>query len=848
MENDIKTILEELKRKLKDYKLHQDSYSDVIPTLERMVKEHMTRYEQHAIPQEYGDEYAEIFIKATEPEPEPTVSGVDDQQSKNLGDNKNNTIKSEGDKKQAPPNNVTSNNKSANGDKKSISKSSKVLSNKQTNNNNNNKDNCNATKTVKNDKIKSEEIKKSVPKMLPDKTRTQTKGPNKILSAIDTVKRSVTNSAQVRPKSSMWPTVDRNVYNPLAKYKDEVDAAIKAKKTFTVKGSFPAIRRALLRRGWIEKLGTTHRDLNTADLRTYASKAIVELLDLIRQNHPESNLCKRIIRSKLLINHQVDFYWGFNYHGFRECPDKNKLTLINKIRWYSPTYTSKQGMCISSQKAFWFNIPGVAGLNHPRSYRLVKDGDVEDFVKDFNLTAAMSLLKWVQITKETGQCRIISSSGKVPIKILDFAVNECYKFIKKSVHEDIDHEIKEAVSLEWNEFLEYFYKIVHIGNHFKEESCVTEKDLVRRATFVLEKLKEYWPFLNMDGVMNIWILKPANSCRGVGIHMCRTIKYVLDTLKNNPQRRYIIQKYIERPLLIYNTKFDIRQWFLISCANPLTIWIYRQCYVRFSSQTYSLRKLHESIHLTNNSIQCKYQNQTRDMNLPSFNMWDSVQFRNYLSDIGHPTVYNKIIFPGMKECITAAVLTHYENMDQRQNSFELYGADFILTEDFKPWLLEINSNPALYGSTPITARLCPRVLEDVIKVVVDFARNKESVTGGFEPLYKGTETKCQNTELKIAGKHMKIQDSEQNNIQGNEYNVVKVKSPQKKTGKVKDIGISMKKTLEDLLNLIQSERERRESLLDDETQTYTEEYVDEVTETEEIVSHDIGSFCEIIKI
>ncbi|XP_072376802.1 uncharacterized protein [Diabrotica undecimpunctata] len=717
MENDIKTILEELKRKLKDYKLHQDSYSDVIPTLERMVKEHMTRYEQHAIPQEYGDEYAEIFIKATEPEPEPTVSGVDDQQSKHLGDNKNNTIKSEEDKKQAPQNNVTLNNKSANGDKKSISKSSKVLSNKQTNNNNNNKDNCNDTKTVKNDKVKSEEIKKSVPKILTDKTRAPTKSPNKILSAIDTVKRSVTNSAQARPKSSMLPTVDRNVYNPLAKYKEEVDAAIKAKKTFTVKGSFPAIRRALLRRGWIEKLGTTHRDLNTADLRTYASKAIVELLDLIRQNHPESNLCKRIIRSKLLINHQVDFYWCFNYHGFRECPDKNKLTLFNKIRWYSPTYTSKQ-----------------------------------------------------------------------------------------------------------------------------------EKDLVRRATFVLEKLKEYWPFLNMDGVMNIWILKPANSCRGVGIHMCRTIKYVLDTLKDNPQRRYIIQKYIERPLLIYNTKFDIRQWFLISCANPLTIWIYRQCYVRFSSQTYSLRKLHESIHLTNNSIQCKYHNQTRDMNLPSFNMWDSVQFRNYLSDIGHPTVYNKIIFPGMKECITAAVLTHYENMDQRQNTFELYGADFILTEDFKPWLLEINSNPALYGSTPITAKLCPRVLEDVIKVVVDFARNKESVTGGFEPLYKGTETKCKNTELKIAGKHMKIEDSEQNNIQGNEYNVVKVKSPQKKTGKVKDIGISMKKTLEDLLNLIQSEREKRESLLDDETQTFIEEYVDEVTETEEIVSHDIGSCCEIIKI
>lgn len=77
----------------------------------------------------------------------------------------------------------------------------------------------------------------------------------------------------------------------------------------------------------------------------------------------------------------------------------------------------------------------------------------------------------------------------------------------------------------------------------------------------------------------------------------------------------------------------------------------------------------------------------------------------------------------MKESLVSALLTNQYNLDTRKNCFELYGTDFMLTEDYKPWLIEINSRPALFPSTPVTARMCPQVLEDLIKGTKKIIKN-----------------------------------------------------------------------------------------------------------------------------
>jgi len=66
----------------------------------------------------------------------------------------------------------------------------------------------------------------------------------------------------------------------------------------------------------------------------------------------------------------------------------------------------------------------------------------------------------------------------------------------------------------------------------------------------------------------------------------------------------------------------------------------------------------------------------------------------------------------------------------------------MVDEDLKPWLIEINSSPAMDYSTTVTERLVKLVLEDATKVVVDFglskSKNKKGIdTGLFKCIYEG---------------------------------------------------------------------------------------------------------------
>ena len=76
-------------------------------------------------------------------------------------------------------------------------------------------------------------------------------------------------------------------------------------------------------------------------------------------------------------------------------------------------------------------------------------------------------------------------------------------------------------------------------------------------------------------------------------------------------------------------------------------------------------------------------------------------------------------------------------VDNRKNSFEFYGYDFMVDQDMKVWLIEVNSSPSMSTKgQPILKTLVKNVLTDLAKVVVDWEDKKTSNTGGFELVFR----------------------------------------------------------------------------------------------------------------
>jgi hypothetical protein len=62
---------------------------------------------------------------------------------------------------------------------------------------------------------------------------------------------------------------------------------------------------------------------------------------------------------------------------------------------------------------------------------------------------------------------------------------------------------------------------------------------------------------------------------------------------------------------------------------------------------------------------------------------------------------------------------HQLNPGRRKHCFELLGYDFLIDEDMRLWLIEVNTNPYFGVPNLFIADLLPKMMDDLLKLVVD---------------------------------------------------------------------------------------------------------------------------------
>jgi tubulin monoglycylase TTLL3/8 len=269
---------------------------------------------------------------------------------------------------------------------------------------------------------------------------------------------------------------------------------------------------------------------------------------------------------------------------------------------------------------------------------------------------------------------------------------------------------------------------------------------------------------NCASSQNLWIVKPAAKSRGRGITTFSDLDKLLTYVDaaqtgqgsgSGGASMWIVQKYMENPLIIANRKFDLRQWVLVTDWNPLTIYFFDECYARFSVEEYSTDSAsleNAFVHLVNNSIGKNSDKfgvtVTAENGEPiSGYMWDFNQFKDYVKfRSGGVDYVTEKIHPRMKEIAKWSLSCAVDMIEHRKNSWELYGFDFMVDDNYNAWLIEINSSPACDYSTKTTERYVQKALVELLAVTLDVRkweaaprkdRGERPDTGGWECIYKG---------------------------------------------------------------------------------------------------------------
>jgi hypothetical protein len=208
---------------------------------------------------------------------------------------------------------------------------------------------------------------------------------------------------------------------------------------------------------------------------------------------------------------------------------------------------------------------------------------------------------------------------------------------------------------------------------------------------------------NMDSVAG----RPSFWMRKVGSHRNTSLHSTAEPLPTVPLEEAdetIFQRYIARPLLADGKKFELRLFVAITCLEPLSVYLYRDFYLRVAGKPYE----HDvGATMADNMV---HQITGVGKDIQAQEKWPRAKFEVYLGGLG----YNyTALMQQIKQVVGLSVLAVEGKMHAESQAFdggdarrfyEVLGFDILIEEvpdakdpdalpSLHPYVLEVNFNP-----------------------------------------------------------------------------------------------------------------------------------------------------------
>ena len=249
------------------------------------------------------------------------------------------------------------------------------------------------------------------------------------------------------------------------------------------------------------------------------------------------------------------------------------------------------------------------------------------------------------------------------------------------------------------------------------------------------------------------IVKPDGGAQGKGIFLTKNLEDI-ENLKNT----HVAQTYIPNPYLIDGKKFDLRIYVLITCCDPLRIYLFKDGLVRLCTEDFvkpNAKNMEEKcMHLTNFSINRQseqYEGSSDDSgdsgskrSITWFLSWLSGEMGSDLADqlwdeIGDICVKTVLsIAPILvREYNSTFGLGSKRQQDQNDSktnstkilgsrSFAVLGIDVMIDSHCKPHLIEVNHLSSFATGSPIDESIKSRVIYQALSVLKCASTDQQS--------------------------------------------------------------------------------------------------------------------------